>query len=80
MPVDTLHHFTVLTDDMTRTTTFFKDVLGFTEGFTPKVDFKLTWLYAGEVPVIHVVEKDDPGAPGCARVDHVAFRCSDYLD
>jgi len=79
MPVDLLHHFTILTDDLEKTATFFKDALGFTDGYSPDVGFPFVWLYCGDQPVVHIVERDTPGAHGCGRIDHVAFNCTDYL-
>ena len=78
MPVDLLHHFTILTKDVEETSEFLKTALGFTDGYTPEVDFPLAWLYCGEQPVIHVVGKGSPGDTGGGRIDHVAFNCSDY--
>ncbi len=78
MPVNQLHHFTLLTDDVEKSSNFFKASLGFTDGFTPDVNFPLKWLYCGHKPVIHLVGKSSPGLNGGGRVDHIAFNCSDY--
>jgi len=78
MPVNQLHHFTLLTNDVEKTSDFLKTSLGFTDGFTPDVDFPLTWLYCDDQPVIHLVDKGPVGANGGGRVDHIAFNCSDY--
>ena len=78
MPVNQLHHFTLLTDDVEKSSNFLKAALGFTDGFTPDVDFPLKWLYCDDKPVIHLVGKSSPGLNGGGRVDHVAFNCSDY--
>ena len=78
MPVNQLHHFTLLTDDVEKSSSFLKAALGFTDGFTPDVDFPLKWLYCDDKPVIHLVGKSSPGLNGGGRVDHIAFNCSDY--
>ena len=78
MSVDLLHHFMILTKDVEETSEFLKTALGFTDGYTPEVDFPLAWLYCGEQPVIRVVGKDSPGDTGVGRIDHVALNCSNY--
>ncbi len=78
MPIDLLHHFTLVTDNIEKTSQFLKEALGFTDGYTPKVDFPLTWLYCGDQPVVHLVGKESPGPAGGGRIDHIAFNCSDY--
>ena len=78
MPVDLLHHYTILTKDAEETPKFLKTKLGFTDGDAPEVDFPLAWLYCGEQQVIHVVGKDSPGDTGGGPIDHVAFNFSDY--
>ena len=78
MSVDLLYHLMILTKDVEETSEFLEIALGFTDGYTPEVDFPLAWLYCGEQPVIHVVGKESPGDTGGGRIDHVAFNCSDY--
>ena len=78
MPLNELHHFTILTKSVENTAEFFKNALGLTDGFSPDPGFPVIWLYLGDVPVVHIVHSDKPGEHGCGRVDHVAFNCSDY--
>ncbi len=78
MPVNELHHFTILTRDVEKTASFFKTALGFTKGFSPEPGFPVEWLYLGGVPVVHVVHSDNPGDTGSGRIDHAAFNCTDY--
>lgn len=78
MPLNQLHHFTILTDDIDRTSDFFVEALGLARGPTPDIGFPFQWIYCGDQPVVHVVGRDAPEAAGCGRVDHLAFNCSDY--
>ena len=39
MPVDLLRYFTILTKDVEETSKFLKTAFGFTDGYTPGVDF-----------------------------------------
>ncbi len=78
MPVNELHHFTIQTDDIDKTAAFFRDALGFTDGYCPDVDVPFIWLYCGDRPAVHIVGRDAPDGHGSARIDHVAFNCTDY--
>ena len=81
MPLNTLHHFTILSEDVGETAAFFKDVLGLSDGYSPELGFPVKWLYLGGEPVIHVVHpetRDIPEACDTGCIDHVAFNCTDY--
>ena len=73
MAVAGMNHFTVLTDDVERTVDFYRDFLGLTAGARPDFDFPGAWLYAGSVPILHVIG----GRPGnelrAGVIDHMAF-------
>ena len=81
-----LDHFLVMTHDVDATRDFYRDVLGFAEGFRPALGFAGHWLYLGEVAAIHVAEWESytahsqrlgipvtSPAPGTGALDHVAF-------
>lgn len=81
-----LDHFLVMTHDVDATRDFYRDVLGFAEGFRPDLGFLGHWLYLGEVAVIHIADWDSytahsrrlgipvtTPAPGTGALDHVAF-------
>jgi catechol 2,3-dioxygenase-like lactoylglutathione lyase family enzyme len=73
MAVTAMNHFTVLTDDVSRTVHFYCNLLGLTEGARPDLGFPGAWLYAGDAAVLHVVggksrEQLKPGV-----IDHMAF-------
>jgi catechol 2,3-dioxygenase-like lactoylglutathione lyase family enzyme len=81
-----LDHFLVMTHDVDGTRDFYRDVLGFGEGFRPELGFAGHWLYLGDIPVIHIAEWDSytahsqrlgipvtVPAPGTGALDHVAF-------
>jgi poly(hydroxyalkanoate) depolymerase family esterase len=73
MAISAMNHFTVLTDDVSRTVHFYCNLLGLTEGARPDLGFPGAWLYAGDAAVLHVVggksrEQLKPGV-----IDHMAF-------
>lgn len=85
-----LEHFLVMTHDVDATRDFYRDVLGFQEGFRPELGFLGHWLYLGDTPVIHIAEwhsytahSERLGipvtrpAPGTGPLDHVAFNGRD---
>jgi len=77
MPIDGLDHVNVRTDDLARARRFYRDVLGLREGERPPFPAPGAWLYAGDAPVVHLVE-DASAQPGStAPLDHVAFRAHD---
>jgi len=77
MPVSAMNHFTVLTADLAATTAFYVEILGLAEGFRPDFNFPGAWLYAGGLPILHVVAgrglPDDPRGV----IDHMAFSARD---
>ena len=81
-----LDHFLVMTHDVDATRDFYRDVLGFSEGFRPDLGFLGHWLYLGDVAVIHIAEWASytahsnrlgipvtSPAPGTGVLDHIAF-------
>lgn len=81
-----LDHFLVMTHDVDGTRDFYRDLLGFEDGFRPDLGFLGHWLYLGEVAVIHIADWDTytghsrrlgipvtVPAPGTGALDHVAF-------
>jgi catechol 2,3-dioxygenase-like lactoylglutathione lyase family enzyme len=82
MPLNALHHITVQTDDLEATRDFYRDVLGLKVGFRPELNFPGYWLYCGDVPVVHLVPKDNAigggPSPDTGNFDHFAFLASDF--
>ncbi|HEY0745072.1 MAG TPA: VOC family protein [Steroidobacteraceae bacterium] len=90
MPLTQLEHYLVLTDDLDRTRDFYSLGLGLRVGARPPLRFPGYWLYAGEVPCIHIAEWNSycahsriAGIPvseraaGTGPLDHIAFNASD---
>jgi len=91
MPISELEHYLVLTDDLDGTRDFYDHALGLRVGPRPPLGFPGYWLYAGEVPCIHIAEWESyrvhsssagisvsTRAPGTGPVDHIAFNAADY--
>jgi catechol 2,3-dioxygenase-like lactoylglutathione lyase family enzyme len=67
-------HFTIVTDDLEKTESFYTDVLGFDVG--PRPDFPVPglWLYADEKPILHVIGVKTMPEPRRGALDHMAYR------
>ena len=79
MPIETLQHVNIRCADARASRDFYVEVIGLKEGYRPPFPFPGHWLYLGEVPVIHLVQKPagEPGYSGSGEIDHVAFGGSD---
>jgi len=84
MPAQSLNHYTIKVRDLEHTKDFYCDVVGLTVGERPPLSFPGYWLYCGDVPVVHLIGKQDnektihdaPSAPApTGRLDHIAFSC-----
>jgi catechol 2,3-dioxygenase-like lactoylglutathione lyase family enzyme len=86
-----IEHFLVLSEDMDGTRDWYERVLGLASGERPALPFPGYWLYAGDVPAVHVADRSayeehaasvGTGSSGAAgstgAVDHIAFSATDY--
>lgn len=78
MTVTGLAHINIATSRLEETRTFYVSVLGLSEGPRPPFASRGYWLYAGENPVVHLVEANGlgPALPG-AGINHIAFATAD---
>jgi catechol 2,3-dioxygenase-like lactoylglutathione lyase family enzyme len=88
VPLHRIEHFLVLSDDMDGTRDWYERVLGLAPGQRPPLEFSGHWLYADDVPVVHVADRAEyeahastmglASSVGTGTVDHIAFSGSDY--
>jgi catechol 2,3-dioxygenase-like lactoylglutathione lyase family enzyme len=71
-----LNHANISTAKLKETTDFFIRVLGLRVGPRPDFGFSGAWLYLGDQPVIHLVERSAARTPDGA-LDHVSFTVPD---
>lgn len=91
MPLEKIDHYSIRTLKMKETKEFY-EALGLTDGPRPDFPFPGHWMYAGEVPVVHLVgiDPDNPDGlygylgvkdfefpDGGGAVDHLAFRATE---
>jgi catechol 2,3-dioxygenase-like lactoylglutathione lyase family enzyme len=72
-----MNHFTVLTDQLERTVSFYVGVLGLESGPRPDFAFPGAWLYAAGQPILHVVAGRPMPSEPAGVLDHIAFSASD---
>lgn len=65
-----LDHVTVCTRDVPRSVAFYRNIVGLEPGPRPRFSFDGAWLYANDVPVVHIVDRDPAGD---GTIDHFAF-------
>jgi catechol 2,3-dioxygenase-like lactoylglutathione lyase family enzyme len=82
MPLTSLNHVTVRTDQLEKTRDFYRDALGLEVGWRPDLAFPGYWLYCGDTAVVHLVPPSDAigGGPSAdtGHFDHVAFLAEDF--
>ena len=81
MPVDQLQHVNIRCADVKRSRDFYVDLLELVDGDRPPFASVGYWLYIGDLPALHLVQRsaaEPPRASGSGTIDHVAFRGVDY--
>jgi catechol 2,3-dioxygenase-like lactoylglutathione lyase family enzyme len=78
MPVTTFQHVNTRSADVERTKEFYVR-LGLRVGDRPPFASRGYWMYLGEQPVLHLVQRKDGEAhhEGSGNLDHVAFQAVD---
>jgi catechol 2,3-dioxygenase-like lactoylglutathione lyase family enzyme len=76
MPIDGFQHVNIRSADVERTRDFYVRVLGLRVGDRPPFASIGYWLYLGNQPVVHLVQRQAEHAAdgGSGALDHVAFR------
>jgi catechol 2,3-dioxygenase-like lactoylglutathione lyase family enzyme len=76
--IEAIHHVNIRAPatDIAKLRQFYCDIVGLREGWRPAFNSRGHWLYAGEQPIVHLVEGDESRGPS-RGVDHVAFLCAD---
>ena len=78
MKVVYLDHFNIRApkEQLSQIKKFYIDVMGFKEGFRPKLSGAGQWLYAGSNAIIHLSEDENRTARKEQNyLDHIAMRC-----
>lgn len=73
MAVVGLDHYALLSSDPERSTRFYEQIVGLKVGPRPQLSFPGVWLYAGEVPIVHIIFDKKISTRETGAVDHLAF-------
>ena len=78
MPVAAFQHVNTRSADVERTKDFYVR-LGLRVGDRPPFASRGYWMYLGDQPVLHLVQRKDgePAQEGSGNLDHVAFQATD---
>ncbi|WP_299041942.1 VOC family protein [uncultured Tateyamaria sp.] len=79
MPIERLDHVNLRTTRLAEMIQWYEEILGLFAGERPDFGFDGAWLYAGDVPVVHLVAVEEDGAAGsetALKIEHFAFRAS----
>ena len=71
-----LNHANISTVKLQETIDFFVGVVGLHVGPRPGFSFGGAWLYSGDRPVVHLVERSAPRDPD-GVIDHISFTVAD---
>jgi catechol 2,3-dioxygenase-like lactoylglutathione lyase family enzyme len=76
VPVAEFEHINIRSTDVERARDFYVAVLGLSAGDRPPFASIGYWLYLGDRPVVHLVQRapGEAGQSGSGSLDHVAFR------
>lgn len=86
MAIEGLNHYNIIAPSqlMAEVREFYITIVGLEEGYRPDFGVPGHWLYAGDSPVLHLMDanamqrKGNPsGETGTGNLDHIAFSASD---
>ena len=80
MPIRRLDHVNLVTAKLDEMVAWYEAVLGLHSGPRPDFPFDGAWLYAGDAPVVHLVEdtgRERAGSEAALKLEHFAFSATD---
>ena len=79
MPVTRLEQVNTRSADVERTREFYERFLGLRAGPRPAFASKGYWMYLGDQPILHLVQRPEgePAKSDSGNVDHLAFFATD---
>ena len=75
--IEKLEHVTVRVRDLDESERFYTEIVGLRSGPRPPFPFPGAWLYAGEVPIVHLVAGRPAAGDTTGAVDHIGLVATD---
>jgi catechol 2,3-dioxygenase-like lactoylglutathione lyase family enzyme len=69
-----LEHINIRTTDMLRLEEWYTRILGLKKGYRPPFGVKGVWMYAGDVPMVHLLEVNETSSMTDPRMEHFCMR------
>ncbi len=76
MEIKLLEHMNLRTADIHRLEEWYSKVLGLKRGYRPPFETTGCWLYAGNIPMVHILEVKDQKICDDPTMEHFALRVS----
>jgi catechol 2,3-dioxygenase-like lactoylglutathione lyase family enzyme len=73
MKIIGMNHFTVLSNDVDLSVSFYQKVLGLEPGYRPNLSFPGAWLYIEKNAVLHIIGAQNTEKLSAGVIDHIAF-------
>ena len=70
-----LDHINLVTADLFGAVSFYTKILGLETGWRPDFDVPGAWLYANQLPIVHLVDRHSDLSVG--RIEHFALQGDD---
>ena len=80
MEVKLLEHVNLRTTEIEKLEEWYIRILGLKKGYRPPFSTKGTWLYAADIPMIHLVDVNDTSKEKMPRMEHFCMRATGLQD
>ncbi len=76
MEIKLLEHVNIRTTNMMKLEEWYTHILGLKKGYRPPFGVKGAWLYAGDVPMVHLLEEEEAPRNLDPGMEHFCMRAS----
>ena len=80
MPATAMNHFTILTDKLDETVSFYRELLELETGERPPFKFPGAWMYSNGQAILHIIAGKALPEERAGVIDHMAFSATGLLD